>query len=184
MLYAVMNESPIAYVELSGAPHPSADDAFVDFLRAELPRLQHLARLLCGVSGADDLLAEAVARTLPKWRAGAVREPRPYLRRVMVNLVIRRSRLQALSLRRDGAALEWTQADSDFTGSVSDRQRTLGALAQLPARRRAIVALRFYEDLSEVQIARVLDIKVGTVKSQLSRALAQLRVDLEGVETR
>jgi DNA-directed RNA polymerase specialized sigma24 family protein len=58
------------------------------------------------------------------------------------------------------------------------RDRTLKAIIRLPERRRAVVVLRFYEDMTEAQIADVLKIGIGTVKSQLSRALDQLRSDL------
>ena len=54
----------------------------------------------------------------------------------------------------------------------------IAAVMRLPVRRRAVVVLRFYDDLSEEQIATVLGISVGTVKSTLSRALGQLRDDL------
>ena len=60
-------------------------------------------------------------------------------------------------------------------GSVDERQDTLAALAGLPRGQRAVLVLRFYEDLTEAQTAEVLGITVGTVKSQTSRALSALR---------
>ncbi|HUF96616.1 MAG TPA: sigma factor [Ilumatobacter sp.] len=71
-----------------------------------LPRIQRVALLLVGDrSVADDLVAEAVARTLPRWRAGGVADPAAYLRRVVVNLASRRWRRRSIALRHDRAAL-------------------------------------------------------------------------------
>lgn len=172
------------------APHieiessaPSGDAGFAELVGAELPRLQRIARLLVGdAETADDLVAEAIARTLPKWRAGAVHDPPAYLRRVLVNLVNRRWRRRRLALRSDHRALDWLRPAGDSAMAAADRDRTLRALATLPARRRAVVVLRFYDDLSEARIAQVLGIGVGTVKSTLSRALEQLRVELVAQE--
>ncbi len=65
---------------------------------------------------------------------------------------------------------------------VAERDRTLRAVMALPVRRRAVVLLRFYDDLSLHQIAEAMGVAEGTVKSQLSRALEQLRAELEGQE--
>jgi len=168
-------------LELVGLP---ADDApFVELLGAELPRLQRIARLLVGdTPTADDLVAEAIARTLPKWRAGLVTEPPAYLRRVLVNLVHRRWRRRRLALRSDHRAIDWLPPVADRTSVVDERDRTLRAIGALPARRRAVVVLRFYDDLDEAAIAETLGITVGTVKSTLSRALEQLAATLGALE--
>jgi RNA polymerase sigma factor (sigma-70 family) len=60
---------------------------------------------------------------------------------------------------------------------VDDRVGLWSALGRLPVRQRAVLVLRFFEDLTEVQTARALGVSVGTVKSQTSRALARLRAD-------
>ena len=65
----------------------------------------------------------------------------------------------------------------DATGQVEDREQVWAALGRLPRRQRAVVVLRFYEDLSEEQTAAVLGITVGTVKSQSSKALRAMRLD-------
>ncbi len=160
-----------------------ADDDFVTMLGGELARVQRIARLLVGdPDEADDLVAEAIARTLPRWRAGAVDDCPAYLRRVMVNLASRRWRRRAMGRQRDHHALDWLAPMVDTESTATGRDLTLRALAKLPARRRAVVVLRFYDDLSEAAIAGVLDISLGTVKSQLSRALEQLRRDLATLE--
>jgi RNA polymerase sigma factor (sigma-70 family) len=67
---------------------------------------------------------------------------------------------------------------TDSNEVVDERDRTLRSVMRLPLRRRAVVVLRFYDDLTEADIARILGINIGTVKSQLARALEQLRVSL------
>ncbi|MGB8860320.1 MAG: sigma factor-like helix-turn-helix DNA-binding protein, partial [Ilumatobacteraceae bacterium] len=68
------------------------------------------------------------------------------------------------------------------SSELAERDRTLRAVAALPPQRRAVVVLRFYDDLSEAGIAEVLGIGLGTVKSTLSRAVEQLRTALEAQE--
>lgn len=173
-------EGAASHIEIEVADAPLAHDGgFVEMLGAELPRLQRIARLLVrDPDVADDLVAEAIARTLPKWRGGTVAEPAAYARRVLVNLANRRWRRRRLSARSDHFALGWTQAAGDHSSENAERDRTLRALHSLPARRRAVVVLRYYDDLPEAEIAAVLGISVGTVKSTLSRALEQLRSEL------
>jgi len=177
-------EEPASHIEIEPVGAPVASDAgFVEMLGGELPRLQRIARLLVGDAHvADDLVAEAIARTLPKWRSGTVGEPAAYVRRVLVNLANRRWRRRRLSARSDHFALGWMQPAADLSGESAERDRTLRAVHALPARRRAVIVLRFYDDMSEAAIATVLGISVGTVKSTLSRALEQLRTDLETQE--
>lgn len=165
------------------APVQRLDSGFVELLGTELPRLQRVARLLMGDADlADEAVAEAIARTLPRWRAGQVADLPAYLRRVVVNLVHRRWRRMALSRQRDHVALDWLLPAPDQPALSADRDHTLRAVAALPPRRRAVVVLRFYDDLTEERIAEVLGVTVGTVKSTLSRALEQLRADLAALE--
>ncbi|MGD9996751.1 MAG: sigma-70 family RNA polymerase sigma factor [Ilumatobacteraceae bacterium] len=159
------------------------DALFIAALADALPRIQRVARLLVGTAdGADDLVAEAIARTLPKWRSGTVDDAPAYVRRVVVNLASRRWRRLALAHRRDHATLDWMQQPAPFDTVTAERDRTLRAVLRLPPRRRAVVVLRFYDDLPEAAIAQILGIGVGTVKSQLSRALEQLRADIEALD--
>ena len=167
----------VTHVERIDDPS-AAGDSFVAAVAADLPRLRRLARLLVD-EDADDLVAEALARALPKWRSGQVDDLGGYLRRVLVRLASRRWQRRLLARRRDHAAATWTVEPHDAAEAIAERDRTQRAVRALPARRRAIVALRFDEDLAEARIAEVLGISVGTVKSQLSKALGQLRKDLE-----
>jgi RNA polymerase sigma-70 factor (sigma-E family) len=156
------------------------DDAeFLGVVAGELPRIQRIALLLTDdPDAAEDLVAEAIARSLPRYRQGTIDDPPAYLRRVVVNLAKRRWRRRAMSRHRDHHALDWMPLAPPADQHAVDRDRTLRAVMQLPVRRRAVVVLRFYDDLTEAEIARVLGISVGTVKSQLSRALEQLRGEL------
>ena len=168
-------DRPVSHLNSTSA----LDVAFVERVAAELPRLARIARLMTGdAHAADEVVAEAVARALPRWRAGEVNDLPAYLRRVLVNLVRRRWRRNALSRRRDHVGLDWLPVSDDPATAGAERDRMLRAVAGLPPRRRAVVVLRFYDDLTEERIATVLGITVGTVKSTLSRALEQLRADL------
>jgi len=173
----------------SGVEVAGPDDEFTALVGDRLPALQRVARLLVGGGDvADDLVAEAIARTLPRWRAGTVADPVAYLRRVVVNLARRRWRRRRLGIDRDRAALDWLPAGGDAEAGVIERERVLRAVppapaARAPARsRRAVVVLRFYEDLGEAEIAAALGVSVGTVKSTLARALGQLRGTLGALD--
>lgn len=157
---------------------PTADD-LIHELGTDLDRVRRYARLVHrSADDADDAVADGIARMLPAWRAGRVDDPAAYLRRSVSNRAAGRWRRQLLGRRKDHAALDWLAHPRDAVGELADRDRTLQALAQLPPRRRAIVALRFYDDLPLDAIADTLGISTGTVKSQLSRALDQLRDEL------
>jgi RNA polymerase sigma-70 factor (sigma-E family) len=157
----------------------SRDDAFVHALSEHLPRVQRIARLLVAEAAeADDVVADAVAAVLPRWRDGRVEDLPAYLRRAVVNRARRGWRRRLLAGSRDAASAQWTQTAPDVELAAADRDRTLRALRRLPPRRRAVIVLRYYDDLGEADIAATLGISVGTVKSQLSRALEQLRAAL------
>src|SRR5512134_279963 len=84
------------------APMATSDAAFVEILRPELPRIQRMARLLTGdADAAEDIVADAIARSLPRWRSGDVADSPAYVRRVVVNLATRRWRRRGVALRRD-----------------------------------------------------------------------------------
>jgi RNA polymerase sigma-70 factor (sigma-E family) len=143
-------------------------ESFDRFVRARLPRLLKLGRALAGDEhrGAD-LVQDALERTLVHWsRLGD--DPEAYVRRAMVNRSIsvwRRERRELTTDRVPDSGSHDAPADS----------LVLAAIRELPPRQRAVVALRYLEDLSEAQTAAVLGCSVGTVKSQTSRAMAKLR---------
>jgi RNA polymerase sigma-70 factor (sigma-E family) len=154
-----------------------ADESFEEFVRSRSAHLYRLALLLTGQQAdAQDLLQVVLERAY-RHRGELLRnaDPEPYVRKAMVNAAIDRRR----QLRRrsehplDDADV---RAESrDPIGQVADRDLVLRWLALLPPRQRATLVLRFWEDLPEAEVARVLGCSLGTVKSQISRGLVRLR---------
>ncbi len=142
---------------------------------AELRRLGGLALLLCGnAAEAEDAAAEAVARVLGGRGLDGIERVGPYLRRTLVNLVARRERRRGYERR----TLVRTRPDDSrrlLEDEGSDRSDLRRALDALPIEQRAVVVLRYFDDLSEREIADVLGVPVGTVKSRSARALAAMR---------
>lgn len=130
---------------------------------------------------AEDAVAEAFVKVYRRWRRGGIDNPRAYLRRAVVNEV--NSRFRRLALERREAARSW----GDDRGARAadeqhaDRDALMTALAQLPARQRTAVVLRYYNDLSEQDTAAAMGVALGTVKSSTARGLDRLR-DLLGEE--
>jgi RNA polymerase sigma-70 factor (sigma-E family) len=145
-------------------------EAFDEFVRARLPQLLRFGHALTGSphSGAD-LVQDALERTMLAWsRIDSKDDPEGYVRRIMVNRNVsiwRRYRRERL-------------VDEVPERQLPDRTRDDSlweAIKQLPTKQRAIIVLRYYEDLSEAQIAATMGCSAGTVKSQAFRAMAKLR---------
>jgi RNA polymerase sigma-70 factor (sigma-E family) len=155
-----------------------ASDPFEDFVRDRSEYLFQLALLLAGRNQADaqDLLQAALERAWRRRRAIARDgNTEAYVRRALVNASIDRWRWLR---RRDERPLDAAgpgPAGGDPASVVARRDELLRALAALPPRQRAVLVLRYWEDLPEADVARVLGCSVGTVKSQASRGLARLR---------
>jgi RNA polymerase sigma-70 factor (sigma-E family) len=148
-------------------------------------RLVRLGYLLAGdPDRAEEAVAEAFAKVWPHWQRGRVTDERAYLTRALVNEVSSSGRrlVRAERFRRVNRASAAEARGHDQ--SVADRSALVAALARLPHGQRAAVVLRFYDDLTEAATAEVLGLRVGTVKSQTSRALARLRVLLQEEEER
>jgi len=146
-------------------------EAFDAFVRARLPDLVRFGRSLTGSTEAgQDLVQDALERTLLAWnRLDSRDDPEGYVRRIMVNRNISIWRKFGREHATD-EVLDRRTEDSHFDDDLWQ------ALRSLPTKQRAVIALRYYEDLSEAEIARTLGCSVGTVKSQASKALAKLRV--------
>ncbi|HEY5394456.1 MAG TPA: SigE family RNA polymerase sigma factor [Trebonia sp.] len=129
---------------------------------------------------AEDLVQETFLRVARHWpRVCAMHHPAAYARRVLVNLVIdgaeRRSRRTG---ELDGRLRGLDRSDSRAEralAAVDVHEELLTALAGLPARQRAVIVLRYWEDLPEAEVAAILGCSPGTVKSTASRGLARLR---------
>ncbi|MGH2699840.1 MAG: RNA polymerase sigma factor [Actinomycetota bacterium] len=151
---------------------------FRDFFAHESERLQRFATMLVGdPHQAAELAQETLVRVYKRW--GRVREGSPgaYARSTLVNLV--RSAHRYNKLRRERPVPTGPATVDSQASRVEDWLRISAALGQLSPVRRATILLRFYEDMSEHEISRTLDRPLGTVKSDIHRALRQLRPLLE-----
>jgi RNA polymerase sigma-70 factor (sigma-E family) len=156
-----------------------APPAFGDFSEYVTQRLPSLLRFGYALTGnphdAGDLVQEALERVGVRW-AGLGRDgasPDAYVRRTMVNARTSRWR------RRRAETLVAEIPDRGVrTRDRFDDEPLWQALRELPARQRAVIVLRYYENLSEAEIATTLGITAGTVKSQAARAMATLRKNL------
>ena len=154
------------------------EQRFRDFFEVESEPLRRLALFLTGDRDeAADLAQEAFARVFRSWKRIESQDPGPYLRRTLVNLVRSAHRRKILRIRERAAVSETVSVG--HAHRVEEWVRLATALKTLPPIKRAVVVLRFYEDLPEAEIARILDRPLGTVKSDLHRALAKLRPLLE-----
>ncbi|WP_433294817.1 SigE family RNA polymerase sigma factor [Actinoplanes sp. CA-030573] len=155
----------------------SIDDGFREFVERQWGPLLRTAYLLTGDRGhAEDLVQAALEKTHRKWaRVATMEAPVAYVRRAMVNTATswrRRRRVSEVPLLvSDGPVL-------DPYGRIDQRHQMLAALRRLPPRMRAVLVLRYFEDLGEADIADALGCSVGSVKSQASRGLNRLREQL------
>ena len=152
------------------------EEAFTAFVVARGPALLRLAWLLTAdTDAAQDLVQEALARVVPRWDRIADGAHEAYVRTAVRSIWVDGWR------RRRGARLDVVPevpdaAAPDGSDGAAARLTLEEALARLTARQRAVLVLRFYEDLSEAATAAALGVSAGTVKSQTSHALARLRV--------
>jgi RNA polymerase sigma-70 factor (ECF subfamily) len=158
------------------------DEAFPAFVAARSRALLGTAYLLTGDHGlAEDLLQAALTKTYLAW--GRIRDRdslEAYVRQTMIT-----THVSSWRRRWRGETPTETLPESTYdspTSASDERARIYPHLRALPARQRAVVVLRYYEDLPEAEIARLLGCSPGTVKSQAHRALATLRERL-GNET-
>jgi RNA polymerase sigma-70 factor (sigma-E family) len=155
-------------------------EAFDRFARARTAALLRFAHVLTGdADRAADLVQDALERTALAWPRIINRDdPEGYVRRIIVNRHVsiwRRTRRERLvadvgDLANAGDTVRFAYTPPDPHDAELWRE-----LATLPPRQRAVLVLRFYEDLSEAQTAEILGCSLGTVKSTTSRGLARLR---------
>ena len=145
---------------------------FDDFVAARSRALLRTAYLLTHDHAlAEDLLQTALTKAWFAWRR-IDGDPEPYVRRILVNTYASWWRRKWNGERPTEEVPE--PATAEPGSEPTDLWR---AMERLPRRQRAVVVLRYVEDLTEVQTADVLGCSVGTVKSQCSKALAKLRID-------
>ena len=150
------------------------EQAFNTFVSARSRHLLQTAYLLTGDRHrAEDLLQTALTRAYLRWDHIESEDPEGYVRRTLANAHIDWWRRKPW--REEPAAELPEVAEPDQAAAYDVRNAVLGALAGLSRRQRAVIVLRYYEDLSEAEIATVLGCSPGTVKSAASRAIAKLR---------
>jgi RNA polymerase sigma-70 factor (sigma-E family) len=138
-------------------------------------RLAHLIKFGCALTAdehaAADLVQDALERALVNWPK-IHGDPEPYIRRIMVN--------RNISIwRKFGRERVTDRVPERPVEDPGHDEALFAALRQLPPRQRAVIALRYLEDLPELEVARILGCAVGTVKSQGSDAIARLRTLLQ-----
>jgi RNA polymerase sigma-70 factor (sigma-E family) len=153
----------------------SNDEDFAEFVAARWGPLYRLAYLLAASpAGAEDLLQTTLEKTYMNWsRIGRMEHAEAYVRRMLAHASVSSHR-RAWVRERPTDPLPDTAGDS-AEELVLDRRLFWPLVCALPARQRAVIVLRYYEDLSEAQIADALGCAPGTVKSQSSAAIGALR---------
>ncbi|GAA4102975.1 hypothetical protein GCM10023066_51400 [Nocardioides kongjuensis] len=174
-------------MERLGTAHPPAsfvqevlvDDEreYADLFAAQWPRLYRLARAVADdAATAEDAVQAAFARAYASWgRVRRADSPEAYLHRMVLNEVLGLRRKAWSRRERPHPAVDTGLVAEAHDGAVAERERMWAAVRALPPRQRAVIVLRYYEDLSEEQIATALGCSRGTVKSQAAAALTSLR---------
>ncbi len=150
---------------------------FNEFVTTRSHRLLRTARMLTrDWAAAEDLLQDAMAKAWFAW-SRIDGDPEPYVRRIIATSFISQSRRLWRREMPTADVNDQITDGSDDIRTSDDRDALWQALGRLPARQRAVVVLRYYEDMPEADVAKALGCSVGTVKSQAARALSKLRVD-------
>ncbi|HEX6347176.1 SigE family RNA polymerase sigma factor [Umezawaea sp.] len=150
---------------------------FIEYVRTRGPALQRLGYLLAGDAHlGEDLVQTALMKAYRRW--SRLREPDAYVRRTMVNAHLDwRRRRSAAETPAEAAVVERGAASvADHSDGVAAQAEMWQALGELPRKQRAVLVLRFYEDLDDAAIGALLGCAESTVRSQASRALGTLRV--------
>lgn len=153
----------------------TATDDYTAYVEESWTRLFRTAYALTGdATAADDLMQATLVKVFVSWRK--VRKADSvdaYVRRVMVNQAT--STWRSRTRRPEVLTAEPRAAIGDSSHDPDGEDELWGLIHELPPRQRAVLVLRYYEDLSEQEIAHALDIAPGTVKSQASAAIGKLR---------
>jgi len=154
-----------------------SEQEFAELFRASWARLYRLAFAVSGDrAAAEDDLQNAFAKVYAQWgRVQRAEHPQAYVRRIVLNEVLGGRRKGFLKRERPHAEVETSGSVASPEYAVVERDAIWAAVRALPPRQRAVVVLRYYEDLSEAEIADALSCSRGTVKSQASAALTALR---------
>ena len=150
------------------------------YVEAAMPRLVGLAYALTGnKADAEDLVQDTLALVITKWsRVSEADNLDAYVRRTMVNTLASKKRRRSSTevVSHEVVTADWAQPEgAGVAQQVTDRDAVLEMLRELPDRQRAVMALRYYEDLPDAQIARALDCSEQAVRSAAHNAMKTLR---------
>ena len=154
---------------------------FDDFARGQLPRLVRYAVMLTGDRElAQDLVQDVLVTAHRQWRrVSAADHPDRYVHTMLTRTFLswrRRWAVRSIRLTVDGTPDG--EPTRDHAGTIADRDDVWRRLAGLPRQQRAVLVLRYYEQLTDAEIAEALGCSAGTVRGYASRALSTLRLDL------
>jgi len=153
---------------------------FRDYVAAHADRLRRFAYLCCGDwHRAEDAVQTAFVRLYDVWTKTSATSYDHYVRRIVTNVLIDEHRRGWFRRERVSEALPERSVPDGAQRSV-ETLTIMDALAKLPPRQRAVVVLRYWEDLSVEQVSEILRCSTGTVKSQSARALQTLRAQFAG----
>ena len=155
---------------------------FDDYVHDHATRLMRLAIVLCADSHeAEDVVQEVLPRAYHRWpHIRGLSRPHAYVRRMIAN--------EAVSWRRKWARVEprpdgvLDRGVGDHAAVTDDRAALLQAIAALPPKQRAAVALRYFEDLTDAEIAQTMSCRATTVRGYIHRALKTLNVDMAAAD--
>ena len=156
---------------------------FDNFVAAHADDLLRTAYLIVWDEGeAEDLVQECLLKVARRWpRVRRMEQPKAYARRILVNLALDGARRRAQRRRELEPGTPPILSAIDPLQTIETRAELLQALGQLHERQRAVLVLRYFNDLTEAQVADVLGCSPGTVKSSASRGLARLREALQPI---
>jgi RNA polymerase sigma-70 factor (sigma-E family) len=154
-----------------------------EFVAVRGPALLRFALMLSGDRHtAEDLVQSVLAKAIPRWsRIVAMQLPERYLKKMVLNELLGWRRRRWRTEVPVATAATDRPVDDD-TAAHASRSAAWHLLARLPRRQRAVLVLRYYEDLTDGEIAAVLGCRASTVRSQATRALATLRAALPNLE--
>jgi RNA polymerase sigma-70 factor (sigma-E family) len=162
------------------APRHAADGHFAEFVRSHTAALIKTGYLLTrNPAEAEELVQDTLVWLYPRWaQVQAAEHQFAYVRKAVVNRFLAgKRRMSATEIRFDPTLERFGEQPErrDETAEVDERLAVWRGLGELSDRQRAAVVLRFFHDLPDAEVAQVLDCRVGTVRSLISRSLTALR---------
>ena len=153
--------------------------SFVSFVDQHRSSLLRFAMVLTGdFRRSEDIVADVLDHAYERWqRIGTVDSPLSYVRKMIANHYLSSQRRHLLWLRRRHQLVDVARSP-DPSSDVDAREAMIARLDHLPPRQRSVIAMRYYLDLSDLEIAEQLGCSPATVRSHAARALATLRVEI------